>query len=248
MIIYSEEQKKLYLGAGYSIVSIDYRLAPETKLPAIIEDVQDAVKWVRRNAASLLKVDSTKTFIIGHSAGAYLTLMLGSSLKKPVQGIVSFYGYGDIISDWYSKPDPYYLRTSEHVSEKAALKLIGSYEVTSSPWKERGDIYMYSRQTGTWPLLVGGHDPVKEAKWFYQYCPLRNVHANYPPTLLIHGDKDTDVPFEQSVLMDQELTARKIKHQFIKMNNYEHGFDRAHEDMNVQKVFADVLAFLNSCQ
>ena len=89
--------------------------------------------------------------------------------------------------------------------------------------------------------MVGGHDPVKEAQWFYQYCPLRNVHANYPPTLLIHGDKDTDVPFEQSVLMDQELTAKKIKHQFIKMNNYEHGFDRAHEDKNVQKVFADVL-------
>ena len=118
----SEEQKKLYLGAGYSIVAIDYRLAPETKLPAIIEDVQDAVKWVRKNAASLLKVDSTKTFIIGHSAGGYLTLMLGSSLKKPVQGIVSFYGYGDIIADWYSKPDPYYLRTRDHVTEERAKK------------------------------------------------------------------------------------------------------------------------------
>lgn len=232
-------------------MSIDYRLAPETKLPAIIEDVQDAVKWVRKNGASLLKVDSTKTFIIGHSAGGYLTLMLGSSLEKPAQGIVSFYGYGDIIDDWYSKPDPYYLRTRDHVTEERAMKLISSTEITSSPSKERGDIYMYSRQTGTWPLLVGGHDPHKDAKWFYQYCPLKNVHANYPPTLLIHGDKDSDVPFEQSVLMDQELTAKKIKHQFIKMNNYEHAFERADgafADKNVQKVFSDVLAFLSSCQ
>jgi acetyl esterase/lipase len=244
----SEEQKKLYLGAGYSIVAIDYRLAPETKLPAIIEDVQDAVKWTRKNAASLLKVDSTKMFIIGHSAGGYLTLMLGSSLKKPVQGIVSFYGYGDIIADWYSKPDPYYLRTRDHVTEERAMKQINNTEITSSPSKERGDVYMYSRQNGKWPLMVGGHDPVKEPQWFYPYCPLRNVHANYPPTLLIHGDKDTDVPFEQSVLMDQELTTKKIKHQFIKMNNYEHGFDRSHKDKNVQKVFADVLAFLNSCK
>ena len=81
----SEEQKKLYLGAGYSIVSIDYRLAPETKLPAIIEDVQDAVKWVRRNAASLLKVDSTKTFIIGHSAGA-TDFDAGEFFKKASSG------------------------------------------------------------------------------------------------------------------------------------------------------------------
>ena len=34
------------LDQGYVIVSIDYRLAPETKLPAIIEDVQDAWKWM----------------------------------------------------------------------------------------------------------------------------------------------------------------------------------------------------------
>ena len=34
--------KRLLLKSGYVIVSIDYRLAPETKLPAIIEDLRDA--------------------------------------------------------------------------------------------------------------------------------------------------------------------------------------------------------------
>src|SRR5437867_2321277 len=29
------------LGAGFTVVTIDYRLAPETKLPGIIEDVRD---------------------------------------------------------------------------------------------------------------------------------------------------------------------------------------------------------------
>ena len=33
--------------AGFTVVSIDYRLAPETKLPAIIEDLKDACGWVR---------------------------------------------------------------------------------------------------------------------------------------------------------------------------------------------------------
>jgi acetyl esterase/lipase len=33
----------------------------------------------------------------------------------------------------------------------------------------------------------------------------RNVSEKYPPTLLLHGDKDTDVPFEQSEQMAQEL-------------------------------------------
>ena len=42
--------------AGYVVVSIDYRLAPETKLPAIVEDVQDACRWVRERGPKLFRV------------------------------------------------------------------------------------------------------------------------------------------------------------------------------------------------
>ena len=34
----------------YVVISIDYRLAPETKLPGIIEDVQDAFRWIHGTA------------------------------------------------------------------------------------------------------------------------------------------------------------------------------------------------------
>lgn len=40
------------VAAGFAVVSIDYRLAPETKLAAILEDVQDACKWVRDKGQS----------------------------------------------------------------------------------------------------------------------------------------------------------------------------------------------------
>lgn len=241
-----EVQKRFYLDAGYSIASIDYRLAPETKLPAIIEDLKDAVQWIRRNSATLLNVDSTRTFVVGHSAGGYLALMTGYVLENPPNAIVSFYGYGDIRSDWYSKPDSFYL-TKQRVTEEEVQKLVSDSAITSSPLKERGLVYLYSRQNGKWPLMVGGHDPEREASWFYQYCPLKNIHANYPPVLLIHGDKDSDVPFEQSVLMDRELRLKKIKHKFIRMKDREHGFEHgegAFDTPEVKKVFADIAAFL----
>src|SRR4051794_40148273 len=31
---------------NYVLISLDYRLAPEVKLPAIIEDIQDAFRWI----------------------------------------------------------------------------------------------------------------------------------------------------------------------------------------------------------
>ena len=41
------EQVELFTQNGYTIVSIDYRLAPETKLESIVEDVYAAIKWIK---------------------------------------------------------------------------------------------------------------------------------------------------------------------------------------------------------
>ena len=45
--------------AGYTMVSIDYRLAPETKLPGIIEDLEAAYAWIRDKGPELFQADST---------------------------------------------------------------------------------------------------------------------------------------------------------------------------------------------
>jgi acetyl esterase/lipase len=45
------------LQRGFVIVSIDYRLAPETKLPGIIEDVQDAWRWLRQEGPKRFGID-----------------------------------------------------------------------------------------------------------------------------------------------------------------------------------------------
>jgi dipeptidyl aminopeptidase/acylaminoacyl peptidase len=54
-------------------------------------------------------------------------------------------------------------------------------------------------------------------------CPLCNVSTDYPPTLLVHGDRDTDVPYEQSVLMDEELTRHGVEHELLTVAGGGHG-------------------------
>jgi acetyl esterase/lipase len=218
------DQLQRYLQAGYAVVSIDYRLAPETKLPEILEDLGDAYQWVREKGPELFWIDRDRIALVGNSAGGYLTLMAGFSVTPHPKALVSFYGYGDIAGEWTIRPDPHYL-TLERVTKEEAYKVVGGKVLSESPIFPRVVFYNYTRQNGLWPREVAALDPDKEREKLEQFSPIRHVTKEYPPTLLLHGDKDTDVPFEESVRMAATLKQVGVPHQFIRMHNYDHLFD-----------------------
>jgi len=63
---------------GFVCFAIDYRLAPEHKFPAQIEDCRAAVRWIRQNAADY-KADASRLGAIGYSAGGHLVSLLGTT-------------------------------------------------------------------------------------------------------------------------------------------------------------------------
>jgi len=220
------------LSNDYVVVSIDYRLAPNVKLPVIIEDLRDAYAWVHKKGPRLAHIDPNQIFVMGQSAGGYLTQMTGFCVSPRPRALVSFWGYGDISSEWYSRPDAFYrqqpLVTKEEAEQPGSRKL-----------------YLYCRQQGIWPRVVLGHDPDTEPRAFDPYCPVRNVTRKYPPIMLVHGTKDTDVPYSLSVQMDQELTAKNVPHEFITIPEGVHGF-RSKVDAEVEaKTYEQMLAFLS---
>lgn len=232
------------LAAGYAVVSIDYRLAPETKLPAILDDVRDAFRWVREQGPELLRIDPKRLAVLGGSAGGYLTLTTGYRVAPRPRALVAFWGYGDVAGDWYAKPDPFY-RTKPLVPKEEAYKVIGGPVLSEPPAKnERGRFYLYCRQNGLWPQEVVGLDPLKEPKAFDPFCPVRNVTADYPPTLLIHGTRDTDVPYGQSADMAKELARRKVEHELITVADAGHGLSGAKPE-EVTKIYGRVVEFVN---
>jgi acetyl esterase/lipase len=206
-------------------VAIDYRLAPETKLPEILRDVEDAHRWIRARGATLFRGDPNRVAVIGASGGAYLALLAGARVQPRLRAVVSLYGYGDVAGEWYSRPDRFFV-TLPRVSQLEAMRAIGQREISQAPpGGGRWAFYVYCRQNGLWPREVVGFDPNTQAREFAPYSVEQLVTPTYPATLLLHGDQDIDVPIEMSARLAAILERRGVSHDFIRLEGFNHAFD-----------------------
>jgi acetyl esterase/lipase len=91
---------------GYAVFAIDYRHAPGAQFPAQLEDVRDAVSFIRSNAGRY-NADPDRIAICGRSAGAQLALLSGYE-KGPaaVKAVISFYGPTDLTLGYSDLPFP----------------------------------------------------------------------------------------------------------------------------------------------
>jgi acetyl esterase/lipase len=69
-----------FVAEGVGCATIDYRLAPTYRWPAMPEDVAAAVRWVRDNIGDR-GGDPNRLFLFGHSSGCHLTAAVGTNAK-----------------------------------------------------------------------------------------------------------------------------------------------------------------------
>ena len=81
--------QKLSLEANCVIVSVDYRLAPETHFPGAIEDCYAALRWVFENARKL-NIDKLRIGVMGESAGGGLAASLALLVRDRGEFSLSF--------------------------------------------------------------------------------------------------------------------------------------------------------------
>jgi acetyl esterase/lipase len=79
---------------GYTCVACEYRLAPDAKWPAQLNDVRTALGWMRAHAGDL-RIDADRIAVQGNSAGAHLALMLAA--KEPgIAACMAIYAPADL--------------------------------------------------------------------------------------------------------------------------------------------------------
>ena len=147
--------------AGVSVVSIDYRLAPEHPFPAGLDDCVAATRWIIENAEA--EFGTTRLTIGGESAGANLA-------AATLQRVRDEAGY----TDW-----------------RGANLVYGVYQPSGTPsvkhWERHG--YVLDRETMEWfgehylgDLDVPYDDP--------RLAPLHGDLADMPPALFTVGTLD----------------------------------------------------------
>lgn len=239
-----EDMIKLYRDNGFALFSVDYRLAPETKLAEILGDIKDALQWIESEGPKQFGIDADRIAVIGGSAGGYLALNTGNFDKKP-RAIVSFYGYGDISASWATTPNQYYCQKNR-VPKQIANSLVTNKMITEATVHERFLLYLYARQTGEWIQEVTGISPSMDVEKLRKMSPIYNISKQYPPTLLLHGTSDVDVPYEQSTFMHEALVKEGIEAKLITIPNGEHVFEKDFHNPTVQKALLQVIDFLKT--
>ncbi len=112
--------------AGFTWFTINYRLAPQHRYPACIEDVESAIRWVKAHAAEY-KADPKRIALIGESAGGYLVSIVGVRGKGDtrVAAVVPVYAPHDLESR---------VKQSKTIPTWVAA-LFGLTELNDATWK-----------------------------------------------------------------------------------------------------------------
>ncbi|MBL8360390.1 MAG: alpha/beta hydrolase [Rubrivivax sp.] len=227
---------------GFVVVSIDHRLAPETKLPAIVDDVAAAWRWIHEAGPDLFGVDPARVCVAGASAGAYLSLTMGHLGTPRPRAVASLWGFGDITAPWEAEPSAHY-RQAPLVERADALASLALTPVPTADGNDRSRFYLHCRQQGVWLPEVTGHAWPQEAAWFEPWCPLRRIDAAFPPTVLVHGHDDTDVPASESDALAERMRALGVPHAYHALPGVGHGFAGATTDQ-AQAIETAVAEFL----
>ncbi len=186
---------------GYAVAHLGYRLSQEAPFPAQINDCKAAVRWLRANAKKY-NLDPDKFVAWGSSAGGHLVALLGTTASvAELEGTVNDLKESSRVQavvDWFGPTD--FLTIGNAESDIA-------HNAPDSPESK----------------LIGGAIPENKEK-AAKASPITYVSKDAPPFLIMHGDHDRTVPFNQSEVFYAALKKAGVDVTFLPMKGAGHGF------------------------
>ena len=187
---------------GFAVASVDYRLSTDAKFPAMMHDIKAAIRFVRAKGKDHGLADTSRIAVVGSSAGGHLAALVGvTNGVKELEGTVG--------------TDP---KASSDV--QAIISIFGGSNLqTILAQSTPGGLII--REPALEALLGGLPD--KKPELARLGSPVTHVDASDPPLLLIHGDADPQMPYEQSLELKAAYGKAGLKVQLITIPGGKHG-------------------------
>lgn len=195
---------------GYVAITIDYRLSPKHKWPAHIHDCKAAIRWLRAHAKEYA-VDPERIAAMGSSAGGHLAQFLAVT-----NDVREFDG------------DHTHLDQPSRVSCVAAWSQASDFTREYGVWKGAADAFR---------AFLGSELTAETRRTHVRASPLFWVTPNAAPSLIIHGTKDHEVLFLQSVWIYEKLRSAEVDVELLPIEGGGHGLAGPHQDQAEQGMF-----------
>jgi acetyl esterase/lipase len=194
--------------SGYTLASIDYRLAPRYKMPAMIEDVKCAVRSFRAHAAAY-GIDPDRIGIVGASAGAHLAAMLGTAGESAGFDVGEYTQYSSRVQAVVDMAGPADL-TIPFIAdyEQAAVRIFGTTDPDNPLFAAASPVNWLSPDDPPFLILHGEDDrtvPLSQSQEFYEKLIAAGVDAEL--IVVKHAGHGMDSPDQSPA---REELARKI--------------------------------------
>ena len=191
---------KPFLDRGQTVFAVSHSAQPKFNVSEIVPDIHRAVRFIRTHARDY-SVDPERLGIMGTSSGGLLALTIATGGK---------------LGDPAAK-DPVD-RASSRV-QAAACFCPGSDLVNYGDGKS-----VIDRDPIKSAAMFGVQDkPADEQiKLLRSMSPVTSVSKDTPPILIIHGDADEAVPYEQTERFIAKLAEHQVPHQLITRENAGH--------------------------
>lgn len=90
---------------GYAVAALNYRLAPQFRFPAPVEDIRQAIGYLRARRERH-RLGGHRFVLLGRSSGGHLALLAAYGLADPsIRGVIALYAPTDLVWSW-QRPAP----------------------------------------------------------------------------------------------------------------------------------------------
>lgn len=193
-----------FAARGFVVAIVEYRPSEVSPFPAHILDTKAAVRAMRRLAPKY-GADPDRVAIWGDSSGGHTALMCCATMDDPA------------LSGTSPAEQPLRLRACVDYYGPADLSRMNDVPST---------MCHLSAQSPEGALLGGKGIEENPGEAAYA-SPVSHIKREkpLPPTLIVHGDKDRLVPFQQSVLLYETLKREGKQARLVKLLGADHGGD-----------------------